>query len=465
MCPPPPPVQGCIRSHPPPRDALERKGPQQLPQRRLDRRLEGLAKAVGSGYFRLQMPLGLALAVRGTVAGHRLGALEGGGVHPPFQCIPDPPCSSRVSDRVPPPHSPTSPLVDGVELYICWASRCALPFRTRPRRGSRTPMPRRQSVSRPAGPPPITGPAGGGGGGLSFSDAMSLVFLVFTQDGPGLCAAVDLTAVGAQPTAVGLWPTAGRRPVSGGGGGGGNEPPAGSAANPRGGGGGGGGLVHRRRSGRGGRRFSCTVDVFCPTFCARAPRCAQALRPAARGPCPAPGGLRYRPPPPPPAPAAVHSARWCQTRPRRPAGRPPPTGRWGVRSRTRDAAGAPPGLRRRPGAGITEWRARRRGRESRRDSLPRCRTPGGLSGGCLISPRRCTLPCAGRRARTLFPPFLPRPQRSAPSPTCVGCGAGGCPAPTSRSGGTCPSPCAPTYLVPPSRSFLTFACLWAGALP
>ena len=49
------------------------------PQRRLDRRLEGVAQAVGGGYCRLHMPLRLALAVRETVAGHRLGALEGGG--------------------------------------------------------------------------------------------------------------------------------------------------------------------------------------------------------------------------------------------------------------------------------------------------------------------------------------------------------------------------------------------------
>ena len=59
----------------PPRDALEGKGP----QRRLDRQLEEVAKAVGGGYCWLQMPLRLALAVRGTVAGRRLGALEGGG--------------------------------------------------------------------------------------------------------------------------------------------------------------------------------------------------------------------------------------------------------------------------------------------------------------------------------------------------------------------------------------------------
>ena len=64
-----PPAQGCIR----------REGPQRRPQKRLDRRLEDIAKAVGGGYCRLQMPLKPALAVRATVAGHRLGALQRGG--------------------------------------------------------------------------------------------------------------------------------------------------------------------------------------------------------------------------------------------------------------------------------------------------------------------------------------------------------------------------------------------------
>ena len=64
---------------PPPRDALEGKGPQRRPQQRLDRRWEEVAKAVGGGYCRLQPPSKLALGVRETVAGHRLGALEGGG--------------------------------------------------------------------------------------------------------------------------------------------------------------------------------------------------------------------------------------------------------------------------------------------------------------------------------------------------------------------------------------------------
>ena len=71
------------------RDALQGKGAQSWPQRRLDRRLEEVAEAVGGGYCRVQMPLRLALGVRGTVAGHRLGALEGeGGNLPPFQCMP-----------------------------------------------------------------------------------------------------------------------------------------------------------------------------------------------------------------------------------------------------------------------------------------------------------------------------------------------------------------------------------------
>ena len=65
------------------RGALERKAPQRRPQKRLGRRLEEVAKAVGGGYCRLQMPLMLALAMRGTVAGHRPGALEGvGGTSP-----------------------------------------------------------------------------------------------------------------------------------------------------------------------------------------------------------------------------------------------------------------------------------------------------------------------------------------------------------------------------------------------
>ena len=85
------------------------------PRRRLGRRLEEVAKAVGGGYRRLQMPLRLALGVRGTVGGRRLSALErwgGGGsdlppsdaslgtppAHPPpCACPSSPPPSSALA--------------------------------------------------------------------------------------------------------------------------------------------------------------------------------------------------------------------------------------------------------------------------------------------------------------------------------------------------------------------------------
>ena len=96
-----------IEAPPHPKAALEVKGPQRRPRKRLDRRLEEVAKAVGGGSCRLQMPLKLALASRETVAGHRLAStnhqplpwrmlrrstplqipLEGGG-GPPFPCTP-----------------------------------------------------------------------------------------------------------------------------------------------------------------------------------------------------------------------------------------------------------------------------------------------------------------------------------------------------------------------------------------
>ena len=44
--------------------------------------MEEVAEAVGGGYCRLQMPLKLALCVRGTVAGRRQGAPGGGGGYP-----------------------------------------------------------------------------------------------------------------------------------------------------------------------------------------------------------------------------------------------------------------------------------------------------------------------------------------------------------------------------------------------
>ena len=82
------------RSAPSPGDAEEGKGP----QKRVDRRLEEVAQAIGGGYCRLQMPLilalAVALAVRETASGHRLGALEGGGQgtsHPSNASLPPPP--------------------------------------------------------------------------------------------------------------------------------------------------------------------------------------------------------------------------------------------------------------------------------------------------------------------------------------------------------------------------------------
>ena len=48
---------------PPPRVALEGKGPQRRSHRRLGRRLKEVAEAVGGGYCRIQMPWSLA-AVR-----------------------------------------------------------------------------------------------------------------------------------------------------------------------------------------------------------------------------------------------------------------------------------------------------------------------------------------------------------------------------------------------------------------
>ena len=79
----PPPTQGCIR-----REGTSEAAPEAVRQA-----VGGeVAKAVGGGYCRLQMALSLALALTGTVAGQRPGALEwgGGGYLPPFQCIPAP---------------------------------------------------------------------------------------------------------------------------------------------------------------------------------------------------------------------------------------------------------------------------------------------------------------------------------------------------------------------------------------
>ena len=75
----PPHTQGCIR-----RKGASEAAPEAVSQ--------AVAGGCQSGYCQLQMPLKLALGVRGTVAGHRLRAL--GGYLPRFQCIPAPPSPS-----------------------------------------------------------------------------------------------------------------------------------------------------------------------------------------------------------------------------------------------------------------------------------------------------------------------------------------------------------------------------------
>ena len=149
------------------RVAVEGKGPQRRPQKRLDRRLEEVAKAVGGGYCRLQMPWKLALAVRGTVAGHRLDALEvGRGWYlPPFQCIPAGALQClhgiplRADLRRPRGVGGRQDAADGVPRDRGVA--CALP-RLRVLRGPPAPRrPRRRPVRlRPAGASPVPDAAG-----------------------------------------------------------------------------------------------------------------------------------------------------------------------------------------------------------------------------------------------------------------------------------------------------------------
>ena len=69
------------RAPPPlPRVVLEGEGPQRRSQQRFGRQLEAVAKAVGGGCCRLQMPLSLALAVRKTALGIGWAPWRGGGV-------------------------------------------------------------------------------------------------------------------------------------------------------------------------------------------------------------------------------------------------------------------------------------------------------------------------------------------------------------------------------------------------
>ena len=98
--PPPRPPAGGTKQWPGPHGCISGEGASEeapeVARGWLDRRLKEVAKAVGGGYCRLQMPLKSALAVRDTVAGRWLGALERGGggfpMHPPppLHCLLDP---------------------------------------------------------------------------------------------------------------------------------------------------------------------------------------------------------------------------------------------------------------------------------------------------------------------------------------------------------------------------------------
>ena len=74
--------QGCIR----------REGAEGWPQKQLDRRLEEVAKAVGGGYCRLQMPLKTALGARKTVLGVGWAPWRGAGVPSPLPMHPTSSC-------------------------------------------------------------------------------------------------------------------------------------------------------------------------------------------------------------------------------------------------------------------------------------------------------------------------------------------------------------------------------------
>ena len=105
--------------------------------------------AVGGGYCRLRLPLELALGVRETVAGHRLGALEKGGggyLHPLPMHHPPPPPPPQPSDwRLPMscPRGPQGGMCSCIAVQVpSWgpSRRC--------RPSTRTPWPWRAQVRR-----------------------------------------------------------------------------------------------------------------------------------------------------------------------------------------------------------------------------------------------------------------------------------------------------------------------------
>ena len=93
-----------------PRMHWKGKGPQMRFQKRSDRRLEEVAKAVGGRYCRLQMPLSLAVAIGGGGEWLHIGWAPGreGGVTPSFQCIAVPTSPPTLHQ---PPHCPQNPSI------------------------------------------------------------------------------------------------------------------------------------------------------------------------------------------------------------------------------------------------------------------------------------------------------------------------------------------------------------------
>ena len=114
------------------RDASEGEGPPRRPQRRLDRRLEEVAKAVGGGYQSVTNAIE-AGACRQGEAGRRLGALHGV-PPPPLQCIPE---GGRVN-------------LLGLRAPVTVLQ---------PRHGHTVPSGQRDPVDRPCGAPPHARPA------------------------------------------------------------------------------------------------------------------------------------------------------------------------------------------------------------------------------------------------------------------------------------------------------------------
>ena len=177
-----------VPSVPMARDALEGKGPQRRPQERLGRRLEEVAKAVGGGYCRLQMPLKLALGVRETVAGRPPVAVRRGHADVPHGG-PPPQRPVRRLHEPPPPPTPRCPSQRHTSSgRVCGAEDRPSPWpwpmslQTSGRRREGTAVPRTQSARAWAHMnrhPLFRG--GGGGGGGRRSDSRSKIWRIQTK--------------------------------------------------------------------------------------------------------------------------------------------------------------------------------------------------------------------------------------------------------------------------------------------